>query len=872
MQFWGKGDAALTRRPVVWFAVSWAAGYAAAYDLQPAWAGIYSSMLFGLLLCAVWRWRAGAGMLAALRAGLAALLVCAAAAGVYAEYDRSNQTTVTASEADAVRFVGRIVTPVTVDGDRVAFRAAAGKGMDWTAEGEQFQINIRLLRQEEQTLAAAWRRGDAVVLEGTLKRPAESRNFGGFDYREYLRLQHVHWQLSVKGTEALVITPPAQGEWGFWRLLRWNDRIREAIGERIELVFPEEQSGFMKSMLIGLRDDMDPQQFDRFSKLGMTHILAISGMHVAVFLGCVLWLLRRTGLTREACLKIGIVLVPVYVLLTGAGASIVRAGIMAMIGLYASYRNRLKDGLHVLMLAGTIMLVWNPYYLSDVSFQLSFLVTLGLILGVPALNRSLPARWKPPIRDAVSITVVAQLVSFPLTIYYFNQFSLLSFPANFLLVPVLSLFVMPAGSVAVAIGALTVSGGQAAAWLVARVNGFVLAVVEWLNGWDGPQMIWPKPGLPWVGAFYCLLAACAAVLPEARSPDAGGEEAGPMLTPVRSRFAERLLRLIKGPWPLVLAAAAMTGLLWYGYAPDRFSREGHVQFIDVGQGDSILIRSPIAKRHVLVDGGGTVVFRKPGEEWKQRKDPYEVGRKLLVPLLRQRGVQQLDYVVLTHQDADHSGGLQAVLEHIPVERLLFNGTLKRTPPVEKLFRTALERGTDLIPVYAGDRIELDEETSLHFLYPLPPERRDAIRIEEEQNSSSVVFHMTMSGTRWLFTGDMDEKAERQLLAYWRSDESPGASGGTALDWSRVDVLKVAHHGSRSSTSELWLSAWRPAHAVISAGVNNIYRHPSPVVLDRLNRYGSTILRTDLQGEIQAKVKDGRLYMRTKLQEAASSSG
>ncbi|UUZ96179.1 MBL fold metallo-hydrolase [Paenibacillus sp. P25] len=126
-----------------------------------------------------------------------------------------------------------------------------------------------------------------------------------------------------------------------------------------------------------------------------------------------------------------------------------------------------------------------------------------------------------------------------------------------------------------------------------------------------------------------------------------------------------------------------------------------MQFIDVGQGDSILIRSPVSRSVMLVDGGGTVTFRKPGEEWKTRRDPYDVGRKLLVPLLKKRGVQRIDYMLLTHQDADHFGGLQAVLEQIPVNKLLFNGTLKPGPEVEKLFRTALDHGTELVAVHAG---------------------------------------------------------------------------------------------------------------------------------------------------------------------------
>ncbi|TVY09101.1 ComEC/Rec2 family competence protein [Paenibacillus cremeus] len=288
-------------------------------------------------------------------------------------------------------------------------------------------------------------------------------------------------------------------------------------------------------------------------------------------------------------------LVPLYIALTGASPSVIRAGMMAMIALYAAYRNRLKDGLHVALIAGIGMLIWNPYYVLDVSFQLSYLVTMGIMLGVPHANKLLPIRSRK-LREAVSITVVAQLISFPLTIYYFNQFSLLSMAANLVLVPVFSVFVMPVGTVAMLLSLAWPFAGTWLAWTAAKVNSFLFIIVEFISRWHIFQTIWPSPK----------------------------------------------------------------------------------------------------------------------------------------------------------------------------------------------------------PQAAEQRV-----------------------IEQGNPSPTLVFPS-------------------------------------------IDVLKVAHHGSKSSTSEAWLNAWRPKHAVISAGVGNVYGHPNAQVIDRLNAHNVRIHRTDRQGEIQMQVKKGSIFMRTKL--------
>ncbi|WP_420850650.1 ComEC/Rec2 family competence protein [Paenibacillus lutrae] len=306
-----------------------------------------------------------------------------------------------------------------------------------------------------------------------------------------------------------------------------------------------------------------------------------------------------------------------------------------------------------------------------------------------------------------------------------------------------------------------------------------------------------------------------------------------------------------------------------------------------------------------MDGGGTVTFRKAGEEWKQRRDPFEVGKKLLVPLLKKRGVHQLDAVILTHADQDHSGGLQAVLDGIPVKQFIFNGTYKHNVQIEKLYRSAMDKNIPLLAASYGKSLQFGPDTRIDFISPnfssyieqqrdtngtheqrdpntagkdfadssfqdSRAESKESVFLSSEQNGYSVAFLMTMLGTRWLFTGDMELDAERSVLdslqSYTNESAGAGPAGSSVADIGKtppVDVLKVAHHGSKTSTSEQWLLHWNPRWAIISAGVNNRYKHPSEDVMNRLEQHGIPAYRTDLSGEIQLIIRKNEIWARTK---------
>ncbi|WP_379161050.1 ComEC/Rec2 family competence protein [Paenibacillus sp. sgz5001063] len=901
----------MKKRPLLSFTVCWVTGSAAGnlfsgYELLMYIAGC----LLLLAICAA-GWRSG--WKTAVILGLSLV-----AAAFYWEWNEGRNVSLLPGAMEQsveelnesyVSAEGLIVSPVERDGDRVSFTlrlsrmGLGGTGMESAAlavsseekkpgdvgnkeekleqgegaAGERIAVQIKLQAEPEIAVAAGWKRGDKVAVQGELEQPGEARNFGGFDYRVYLRTQKIHWLLKGEGTASVHAVPP--DSWHPASILRWSDALRTALGAEMDRLFQEPHAGYMKGLVLGIQDDLDEDTFKQFSQLGLTHILAISGMHVAVYVGVILFILRRCRLTRETALTLTILVVPVYVLLSGAGPSIVRAGIMSMIALLAARFSMLKDGLNILAASALIMLVWNPYLLLSVSFQLSFLVTAGLMIYVPLVNpllRRLP-RW---LGGAVSVTLIAQLVSFPLTIYYFNQFSLLSFAANLVFVPFITFLVLPLGTLALLLGGIWGAAAGVTAYVAELLNDATFRAVEWTNGWSGGVTIWSSPSLLWIGMYYSLLYG---VLYTMRlrtevflAPQVMEDETKPLAE--MDRPADDTGRRPAGIWsgagnsarPLhfqvqgsllssgrvvLIGIAVMVLLLYRGYHSEHLNGAGRVSFLDVGQGDSILITTP-GGAHILVDGGGTVSFGKK-EAWRLRRSPFEVGAKTLLPLLKQRGIHQLDAIILTHGDQDHAGGLQAVLEGLPVSALLFNGTLAKGESYSKLMNTALAAGVRLYPVQQGQVLAPDNRTELMFLWPSPHKAGVALLPEvEEQNHESEAFRLQMNGRSFLFTGDMDKAAEDAIL---QDGKEAGIGNGGP-----IDVLKVAHHGSKTASSAAWLKFWNPGAAVISAGVNNLYGHPNDDVLQRLSDSSTAIYRTDLQGEIQMEIRPEGITVRHKL--------
>ncbi|MBO8164149.1 MAG: DNA internalization-related competence protein ComEC/Rec2 [Brevibacillus sp.] len=750
----------------------------------------------GILVCAVLL------LAAPFRKGAIWLCAALAAGGYYYLYDHWHTSALIqyAAEEASLELSGRIASLPQRDGDTVRFffdvdTLRAGNAAQQLFPAEQVACRLKLEAETQLPIVGQWRSGDRVTMKADLVLPEGARNPHAFDYARYLRWQGVYVLAQSDFSRVLSRTDGGglAAQFESWQM---------QLAERLDTLFTnQETAGFMKSLLLGLRQEVEPRLADSYADLGLIHVLAISGLHVTMVSTCFLWLLERMGVRRGSALTIAIAFIGVYVLLVGASPSAVRAGLMGGLGLWAIKRRKRLDVREVWGIALLLMLLVDPFQLWQIGFQLSFAVTLGLIVYVPLISH-LPyprMRW---LRTAIAVTSAASLVSFPFLVYWFHQFSPLSLFLNLLVVPFLSAVVLPGGYIALLLSFLQESLGLLPAQLLHLLLQPLQRMLMWLSEQPVPFSHWPHPHGWWLVAYAVWLVA----VPFAWS------------------------RGFQRSRDVVLYALTLALLLVAARQPFSGTDEVRITFLDVGQGDSIVVE--VAKKTVyLIDGGGIVQFAKR-ESWREKKDPFEPGKDVVVPFLRSRGIEEIDRLVVTHGDQDHIGGLFAVAAHFPVAAALLNGT----PPARgetELLDNLVRRHVPLFTGRPGMRWEDAPQVEWTWLWPDPTN----LAGEERENDASVVLLLSAYGTNVLFTGDIEQTAEHQLV---HNVGSPLA---------RVDVLKVAHHGSNTSTTTAFLEQIKPEAAVISAGRGNRYGHPSPDVIQRLKASGAAVYRTDQQGAI-----------------------
>jgi competence protein ComEC len=710
-----------------------------------------------------------------------------------------------------VSLYGRTASPVKVDGDRAVFtflvKAVSQPGQTkMSPVHERVQVSLRLQSPLEKARSANLKHGQGLVLRGELLLPDPPTNPGAFDYPFYLHIHGITMQAHVNGLSSV----QTMTRWDNPVLLGMSG-IADFLQERLAGLFSGESQALMQALLLGDRQLLDRQTTDAFSVLGLTHILAISGLHIGLVAGVLLMLCRLLGLARETGDIVTVILLTAYMLLTGAAPSAVRATIMMEMILLARLISRPADGLLFVGIAYCLMLAVQPHLLFEVGFQLSFIVTAGLLLGYADLSEYFEQRLRmfSPLAGLLAVTLIAQAVSFPLLIFYFQQFSPLSWVANLAIVPAFSLVILPFGILTLLLAVIHPGLGYVLAWPIQKLTALVVNGVQGLSGLPWAEGIWAQPPIWWVAVYYLLLTA--------------------MFISLFSSFPSRFL-----PRRRMFYAASglfIVSLVFAFFYPVYLGQHVRVVFLDVGQGDAAVILT--SDRHtVVVDAGGVPDWQR--EEWRRPERPYDPGERVVLSFLRHEGVRRLDALILTHSDADHMKGALALLDSgIRIRRLILNGS----PEAEKallqreIIEKAHQRRIPVQTVVAGQVWPLGDQVALQWLNPSPQTRQ-----LPNENDASIVFVMHAFGKQVLFGGDVEEAGERAML---ESD----------WGWRDVDILKVAHHGSKTSSIPDWLAVAKPRVAVISVGENNRYGHPNQEVIERLQAISRKIYRTDVNGAV-----------------------
>lgn len=681
--------------------------------------------------------------------------------------------------------------------------------------------------------------GDRVRVTGQLELPPVQRNPGGFDYRFFLLGQGVSALLKARGEGVVERLGEGEGNWLMARGLGFRGKVTGAIFETL----PPGEASLLAGILLGSRDQLSPGLAEDFSRAGLGHLLAVSGLHLGLLVLGVLGLGRLLKLPGKAAWPLALALAFFYLVVTGFKPSTVRAFIMLCLGGGAFFLGREKDSLTAVAAAALPMLLYRPLWLFTISFQLSFAAVLSIVILVPGMvkrSRALP----PYLGGLVSLTLAAQLGVMPLLAYYFFEVSPVSFFANLLVVPFMGVVVGLGFA-----GALSCLAFPGLAQFFFQANYFFLAGLArgagFLASLPGAFLGVNPPGPVFLFLYYTLLLvavpgwlAGTPVKGEGPVPRRGGKpgEGG-------------CQRLAVTPWlqgipgkrpawsPAYLALALAALLVWLPVFPGSPSLE--VYFLDVGQGDAIFINTPGGK-NILVDAGGRPAYLQSEEYGSDL-----IGERVVVPFLRHQGVKKLDLVVLTHPHEDHYGGLLAVLEHFPVELLVTTPAESDFFLFQQLKDKAAEKGIPWKHLVAGYRFSGCQGLVMDFYNPPGWLFRGT---GSDLNNNSLVFRLEWEGVTFLFTGDAEGPAENYMV-------NAGHDLGSL-------VLKVGHHGSDTSSGEVFLGEVGPRVAVIQVGEGNPYGHPSPGALERLEYQGARVFRNDRDGAVMMSTRGSRLEVKT----------
>lgn len=622
--------------------------------------------------------------------------------------------------------------------------------------------------------------GDLIEIKGEYSAPEVARNYKGFDYSQYLKTLNIYGTIKVE--ESKIINKNQLSP-----ILISINNIKEKMIDNANRNMPKRTANFLLGILIGERDNIQEDIIESFRTANLSHILAVSGAHTSYIILGITYLISKSKTPKRIGYIITIINLLIFIIITGASYSVVRACIMAIVVIGAKICYRKENFFTSICISLIIILIQNPFAINDIGLKLSFMGTAGIVIFNKSItNFFIKLKIKQKIAEALSVTFSAQLMIMPITILNFNTISLTFFISNILASPLLGIIII-FGFISIFISSILNPISKILFLILHIFLELLILVSKVTEKIPGSSILVKTPNILFAIVYYILILFFNYFFVIKQNPT--------------RRFHKKIIKIItikniKNAFKVI--AVVFLIILLLTRIVRIINPTLKIYFIDVGQGDSTLIVTPKNKK-ILIDGG-------------------EGKTNVLFQYLLDRRINKIDYIIISHFDSDHCNGLIEIIEKMRVENIVMSKQSKESEEYKKILEIIKQKNIKVSSVKAEDKIIIEKNLYTKILNP-------AEKFEfQDLNNNAIVAKLVYKNFSMLFTGDI-EKAEENLAKKYKNEL-------------KSTILKVAHHGSKTSTSEEFLKYVEPQIALIGVGENNKFGHPNQITIEKLKNIRS----------------------------------
>lgn len=669
--------------------------------------------------------------------------------------------------------------------------------------------------------------GTKIKLAGEYSAPEGQRNFKGYSYKEYLMTKEIYGTVQVESSNDVETIKKDQSNF-FEKMI---NKLSNLLKRKVEILLPENSASLLKGILLGDCTDISSEVKENFKECNLSHMLAVSGAHLSYLIIGINLILSKKIFGKRASKIITIFIIIIFMNITNMSPSIERAGISSIICIIASLIHRKQDSINAVAIAVLCTVIKNPLSILNVGMQLSYAGTLSLLMFANGReknnsreiieNSEKGKNIKKYLVESIKVTLCANILIMPLTVYKFNTISLNFILANLVAGPLLGLSLI-LGLIMLVTSFISLNIAKFISFILNIILIILMKSTKLISQIPYSNITVITPHLISIVTIYIIIFLGYYI---AKSPE------------LRKRLKVNKKLIIKTI--AIVLSITIISVVTLNLLEEKKLK---LYFVDVGQGDCTYLKTPSGK-NILIDGGGN-----------RDKEKYDVGKKVLLPYLLDRRVKKLDYIIVSHFDADHAQGLEAVIQNIKVKNIIVCKQASDSALYQEIIKLCKKKNVNIITVKRGKTIKIDKYVHFEILHP------GDIMLDDGKgglNANAIVAKMYCTiknkTTTIMFTGDIEEKAEEELVKIY-------------VDKLKADILKVAHHGSKTSSTAEFLKYVSPKIALIGVGKDNTFGHPNSGVLSRLEDINAKIYRTDKLGEITVTISKSKTSIKTKISE------